>query len=687
MNTQANVFEIFGMQRKDETMFSLSKRQVEIMLFLLKERTSVSTKKIADVFGVSSRTIRYDLDLVEEWCAKNQATLVRSPGKGVRLESTVQRIQLEKQLRNLSPLDRILTEEERVRLILQELIASGKPMTLDHLSQRIQCSRNTVIKMMKIVRVRLEERNLELRIATGKGYQIFGNESVIRRLLFDLYAERVDWRKLAEFFTKKNQQIPSYLAQWFGDDEIDQVFSILMEAEEIFSHPMADVAFINLTIHILVAMERIRIGAEIELPNTQVSDTPELKIADWIEKMILANFGLEMGPNERETIAMHLLGAKMFRRIDELSENAVQTQDETKVWVEEIILYFEEETGLQLMDDQQLQHSLTLHMKTAMNRFRRGRVAKNPYLLEIKNKYPFMFQMAKQSVQGLEKHLERTIGEDEIGYIALHLRAAYERNAGRGTKITALVICASGIATSEFLKMRLESLLPELTVIDTCSVQDYEIYKDRIHFVISTLDYELPGVDVIHVSPFLENAELMKIREHMIQAAKFRQISDMTAPSKSENGGKEIMLKDVLHADVVRLNVEANDWEAAIREAGILLVAQKSIEPAYIDNMITAIHDLGPYIVIMPHVAFAHARPDETVNESCMSVITLKEPVEFGSEANDPVSIVFAFAAETGTSHMKALQDLAKFLSKPENVTFLMECEDKDLALNKLLEY
>lgn len=686
MNPQANVFDISSC-RKDEMMFSLSKRQVEIMLFLLKERKMVSTQKIADAFGVSRRTIRYDLDLVEEWCAKNQATLVRSPGKGVRLETAIQRNQLERQLRNLSPQDRILTEEERVRLILQELIASGRPMTLDHLSQRIQCSRNTVIKMMKIVRVRLEECNLELRIVTGKGYQVAGNESVIRRLLFDLYAERVDWRKLAEFFTKKNQQLPSYLAQWFEDDEIDQVFSILMEAEEIFSHPIADVAFINLTIHILVAMERIRIGAEIELPDTQVVNTSEMKIADWIVKKIRADFGLEMSPTETETIAMHLLGAKLFRRIDELSETVVQTQDDTKNWVEEIIRYFEEETGLQLMDDQQLHQSLMLHMKTAMNRFRRGRVAKNPYLQEIKNKYPFVFQMAKQSVQGLENHLGRMIDEDEIGYIALHLRVAYERNAGRGTQITALVICASGIATSEFLKMRLESLLPELTVIDTCSVQDYEIYKDQIHFVISTLDYELPGVDVIHVSPFLDNEELMKIREHMIQAAKFRQISDMTAPSKSENGGKEIMLKDVLHADVVRLNVEASDWEMAIREAGTLLVAQKSIEPAYIDNMITAIHDLGPYIVIMPHVAFAHARPDETVNESCMSVITLKEPVEFGSEANDPVSIVFAFAAETGASHMKALQDLAKFLSKPENLTFLMECEDKDLALNKLLEY
>jgi len=388
-----------------------------------------------------------------------------------------------------------------------------------------------------------------------------------------------------------------------------------------------------------------------------------------------------------ETIAMHLLGAKLFRRIDELGEAPVESQTETQRWVEAIVGYFEKETGLSLMDDRQLNQSLVLHMKTAMNRFKRGRVANNPYLQEIKNKYPFMFQMAKQSVAPLEAELGKRIDEDEIGYIALHMRAAYERNAGRGTRITALVICASGIATSQFLKMRLESLLPELTVIDTCSVQDYENYKDRIHFVISTLDYDLPGVDVIHVSPFLENEELMKIREHMIQVAKFRQISDMTAPAKSENGGKEIMLKDVLHADVVRLKVEARDWEDAITKAGELLVAQKSIEPAYIENMITAIHDLGPYIVIMPHVAFAHARPDETVNESCMSLITLKEPVNFGSEANDPVSVVFAFAAETGASHMRALQDLAKFLSKPENLTFLMECEDKDLALDKLLEY
>ena len=54
-------------------------------------------------------------------------------------------------------------------------------------------------------------------------------------------------------------------------------------------------------------------------------------------------------------------------------------------------------------------------------------------------------------------------------------------------------------------------------------------------------------------------------------------------------------------------------------------------------------------------------------------------------KVNDPVSIVFAFGAENNNDHLKALQDLAKFLALDENVEFLKNATDKNIVLNKLI--
>ncbi len=254
------------------------------------------------------------------------------------------------------------------------------------------------------------------------------------------------------------------------------------------------------------------------------------------------------------------------------------------------------------------------------------------------------------------------INDEEIGYITLHIRAAYERLSCKISRASALVICTEGVSILSILTTKLKEVLPELNIIETCSVYDYEKYKKEIDMVITTSDFKLGNIDVIKVSPFLENDEIYEIRQFIIRLNKFRQIYKY---SQEMNilGGKVVMLQDVLNEDMMALGVQAKNWEEAINKAGDLLVNKGFVEQTYIDNMINAVKDLGPYIVIMPGVAFAHARPDQSVHETCMSMITLENPVNFGSEQNDPVSIVFAFGAPNNNEHLNALQDLAKFLS------------------------
>ena len=77
--------------------------------------------------------------------------------------------------------------------------------------------------------------------------------------------------------------------------------------------------------------------------------------------------------------------------------------------------------------------------------------------------------------------------------------------------------------------------------------------------------------------------------------------------------------------------------------------------------MSSAVEGLGPYIVIMPGFAIAHAAPSPAVLREDMALITLANSVSFGSP-NDPVNLILCVACVDRESHVRALQAVAEVL-------------------------
>ena len=69
------------------------------------------------------------------------------------------------------------------------------------------------------------------------------------------------------------------------------------------------------------------------------------------------------------------------------------------------------------------------------------------------------------------------------------------------------------------------------------------------------------------------------------------------------------MLTLIISEKEITVKVEASDWEDAIRKSAQALLDNGAIEDRYITGMIQTVKELGPYIVIAPAVAIAHARP------------------------------------------------------------------------------
>lgn len=122
------------------------------------------------------------------------------------------------------------------------------------------------------------------------------------------------------------------------------------------------------------------------------------------------------------------------------------------------------------------------------------------------------------------------------------------------------------------------------------------------------------------------------------------------------------MCSDFLNETTIQLKKAASDRNEAIRMAAVPLIREGKIREGYVTQMIDAVEQMGPYMVLMPGVALVHGRPSENVLDDCMSLLTLQEPVVFGHPKNDPVGIIFVLAARQADCHLQALTDISRLL-------------------------
>jgi len=119
------------------------------------------------------------------------------------------------------------------------------------------------------------------------------------------------------------------------------------------------------------------------------------------------------------------------------------------------------------------------------------------------------------------------------------------------------------------------------------------------------------------------------------------------------------------------LNAEAADWRAAVRVAGGALVAMGAARDGYSDEMIRMIEEHGPYVVIAPGLALAHARPGPDVLADGLAVVTLEHPVPFGHPHNDPVRVVLGLAILRVETHLASVAAIANIFNDSDAVSAL----------------
>lgn len=148
-----------------------------------------------------------------------------------------------------------------------------------------------------------------------------------------------------------------------------------------------------------------------------------------------------------------------------------------------------------------------------------------------------------------------------------------------------------------------------------------------------------------------------------------------------------IILKKLLTEDVIDLNLDCKGWEDAIKIGAKRLLERGDIEERYIEAVLEGIEKYGPYMVIAPGIVLSHARPEDGVNNLCMSLVTLKNEINFGNTTNDPVRLIFTFGAVDNTSHLEALVELTDLLMNKEDINKITNSTSKEEVLEIIKNY
>lgn len=141
------------------------------------------------------------------------------------------------------------------------------------------------------------------------------------------------------------------------------------------------------------------------------------------------------------------------------------------------------------------------------------------------------------------------------------------------------------------------------------------------------------------------------------------------------------MIASLINDNTFLPDVDCKSWEELVDIAGAPLIAQGSVEPAFLQSIKDTVAQFGAYMVLVDDVAFFHGRPEAGVNEVAMSLAILKEPVYLNEKR---IKAAFVFAAVDNKSHLDLLSELAWSLDDDEFLFLLRNHGGKEELMAKL---
>lgn len=613
----------------------LSSRQISI-IHLLQNQTGkqyITMKQIACELGVSSKTVRNDIERIREYCLNHHlGEVITKPHAGVKIE--MEEASWEQHRRELEGLSFGLLPETDISYTIIQLLLKRKTVTFYDLEKKLYVGRSTIEKVLPIVKQWFQNRNILCEKKRGKGIEITYTEFHWRMAMWHFldYSKQYMKKEKTEKIIPEDELI-DMLLDGFNRNGIEQgIRSLEKEHGIIWGYE----AHLQMAFLLSLSIIRIRKKKYVHMMEVVTSKIDSIYDFCLMEEMVAClekYYGLQIPGEEKEFILFVIRISDIQSFSSELDKQKFQIENlELSYITMKLINLLGEIINMDLKSDSFFIDHFFIQLRSSIQRLKYHIFWSHPLLKQVKQKYPSIYAAIYAAGVFFNKELGLEINENEMCCMALLLGGALERNI---TILTACVVCNYGIGVSQLLKERIERNITDLKILEVFSVRDMpKIRSIQCDFIISTLALEefTGGKDVVVVEHLLPAYDVKKIGDKMQQIRKDK--------LKTKSSCNVLQLqKELFNKEFIWINeqVESKDQIIhnmckALMDAGYVteefersVLEHEEMAPTNLEKGVAIPHGFAKY-VIRPVVAYA----------------SLSEPVIWHS--NEKVDMVFMLA-------------------------------------------
>ncbi|WP_057764094.1 BglG family transcription antiterminator [Cytobacillus praedii] len=657
-------------------MFDITSRQAKLLDFLSKTEEYLPAKQYADYLNVSERTIFNDLDKLEIFCKKYNLVIDKKQNQGIKLigDTSSSNGFIQKVITNHKAKERdALSSLERQILIAKWLLINSQTVTYQSLSLDLYISSSSIIKDINRIRSFMDEE-LQL-VSNAKGTRVNGNEIAIQRTI----------KRFAYYLIEKelnNNSLSTFahiLEPLFDKKIIKAVYDAVIEFLSVMENSISEQYIKSLFISILILTERSYRGFHLtKLPEIQ------LEGAEYLTNYPLA---IEMCSKisselqfEFTELEHHFLSNQLFAHRIQVKINNKQVEKLISEDIKDMIRGVSRAIEIDLKEDDRLFDSLIYHVFPMIYRLKSAINVYNPLLNEIKNNYGVLFRIIWYSMEKLEKKYDIKLTDDDVAFITIHFQVAIER---KNQMSQILVVCQSGLVTSDLIIHRIKNLLPsniQFRLIAKPLLKSEDLSK--VDFIISSVQLEEQTCPVVYVSPLVRDSDLKKIYAYYLKySSKNRKQEDVVLTPH--------LISKYINSRYMFINEEVKSKEDCLNKM-IQRLEEDQIVKSSFKQSVYERERLGNTIV-QGWAAIPHAM-STMANETKISIMTTKQPINWNNETYVSFVILLAVAEEDLNQVRCLLTHLYKIIINsdrlesgqsfkamtiPEDLIAILLCKDK----------
>lgn len=457
-------------------------KEMQLIALLVKTNGYMTAQQLANQLNVSTRTVLRTVKHINASVEAGATLVLSERGKGYKLDYDTY-LKDSGQFSNISAYS---PTERRNEVLLTLLFRSPSAISLNKLFAHFYVSGTVINNDLAAIKKQIEGTSIRL-INRNQEVRVVGLERRIRQLIIGVInkLELTDYSMIRKEFPELTDQDLRFIS--------DQIDYIETELNSTVPFPYN----INLFSHIYILIKRYRQGskADFQLDNLIGEHEQEriehhrhlYEIAENVVGSISRYLHQAVPSIEKYYIFQYLISSRL---ISEPDRDTTYSPD-VGIVVEEMIDGMKQRLQLPIKNDE-IETDLALHVQPMLNRLTHDIEINNPLLNDIQQEYPKIYTATQEVVtKVIGNHYHQQVSADEVGFISLYF-AKYMEQHERPVRV--LIMCSSGVGTSELLRVKVQRQFPELQIVDVVSLRIFEKhhaeFDEKIDLIITTIRVE-----------------------------------------------------------------------------------------------------------------------------------------------------------------------------------------------------